>query len=451
MADLRITVRNLSELGGTFLSPAFFGFHNGAFDPINEGGTASFGLETLAEDGATASLTGEMRLVDSDSLDLVLQGAAGLIAPQEFTSTIATVDEQVNTHFSFASMVLPSNDAFIGTFYPRRLFSDDGAFLGAQNLVIDGSDVFDAGTEVNTELDAAFLNQLAPNTGLQQGGTIERHPGFNGSDGNPEGEGDRNILGGVNGFDELIDSIAADFTRPGAQVAEVHVNIVSVTIGSDARDVVRGTAADDLVAGGEGRDVLVGNGGFDFIDGGDGADKLYGGAGDDAIIGGADNDKIFGGSGRDTINGGTGRDWIRGDDGDDRITGGADKDYLFGGAGDDVLTGAGARDLIFGGDGDDYLDGGTGNDRFWGGSGADIFALVRGDGKDRIDDFDVTEDRLLFVNGPLSYSAMLQNARDIGGNMRIDYTPGYVSTNNDFVVLVGVNIEDLSVNNFLFA
>ena len=185
MTELRITVTNTSPAGGTFLTPTYFGFHDGAFDLFDVGEAASPGLESLAEDGAAATLAQERLAVSPDSQGIVVTGAQGPIVTQEVTTATIDIDGSVNRFASYGAMLLPSNDAFVGTDEAVTLFNEDGSFAGASRTVFTGADVYDAGTEVNTEEDAAFLNQTAPNTGVTEGGTVQLHPGFNGSAGNP--------------------------------------------------------------------------------------------------------------------------------------------------------------------------------------------------------------------------------------------------------------------------
>jgi hypothetical protein len=156
-------------------------------------------------------------------------------------------------------MLLPSNDAFIGTLNPVELFDENGDYLGDQILTFEGSNVYDAGTEVNTELDAAFINQTGPNTGETEGGVITLHTGFNGSEGNPDGDGDQIILGGNNAFGVPIDPTAADFTLEGAQIARVSIEEVAVRLGSAADEVFE---VSDFASAAR----IAGNGGADVID-----------------------------------------------------------------------------------------------------------------------------------------------------------------------------------------
>ncbi len=261
VVELRLTVTNTSPEGGTFLTPFWFGLHDEGFDLGNRGEVASAGLEALAEDGSFDAIAEELFAGDPDALGGAILGARGPIATGETAST--TILASTATPFiSLAAMLLPSNDAFIGTLNPVTLFDENGDYVGDQVLTFDGSRVYDAGTEVNTELDAAFINQTGPNTGETEGGVITLHPGFNGSEGNPEGEGDQIILGGTNAFGVPIDPVAADFTRDGMQLAQVSIEQVAVRLGSGADETfeVSDFSSAARIAGSGGTDVIDASG-----------------------------------------------------------------------------------------------------------------------------------------------------------------------------------------------
>ncbi|MEM1074139.1 MAG: spondin domain-containing protein [Pseudomonadota bacterium] len=428
MAELRITVRNTSETGGTFTTPFYFGFHDGNFDLFEAGEAASPGLEALAEDGTFGAIAGERLAVSPDSQGLVVAGAGGPIATQEITSNTISVDGSVNTQVSFGAMILPSNDAFVGTDDALALFDANGKFTGAQTVVFEGSDVYDAGTEVNTELDAAFINQMGPNTGEDENGVIELHPGFNGSAGNPDGEGDQIILGGTNAFGAEIDEVAADFTLPGAQIAVVHINTVVERQGSDKRDFIFGGRDDDIVDAGAGADIIFGGRGWDVLNGEDGRDKIFGGAGDDIINGGNGRDFINGGRDNDIIDGGNGRDFISGGAGDDYVNGGAGRDYINGNRGDDVLSG------------------GTGNDDVRGGFGDDVFVFAAGDGHDVIKDFDRRGDDqiALAIEGIDSFEDVYDAASWHKRGVELDFG------SDGSIYLENVSLSSLTEDDFVF-
>ncbi|MEO1675906.1 MAG: spondin domain-containing protein, partial [Pseudomonadota bacterium] len=400
MSELRVVVTNLAPTGGVFLTPFWFGFHGDDFNLFDIGGTASRGLEAIAEDGDFMPIRGEFSAAVPDGVAGIITGSAtGPIPTGDSNGVFVNVNALSNRFLSLAAMILPSNDAFVGTADAVELFDATGRFLGEQEILFTGADVLDAGTEVNTEMDAAFINQGANNTGIDENGVITAHPGFIGSAGNPAIEGEGTILGGVNMFGEEIDPVTADFTLPGALIASIHINIVERTNGTDGADFILGSAADDIVLAGAGNDNIQAGAGWDQIFAGDGNDFVTTGDGNDEIMAGNGNDFVGGGDGVDIIFGDAGNDRLFGDGGDDLISGGSGADRLFGGLGNDALfgddgndrlTGGLGSDTLSGGNGFDRLDGGSGDDFFLGGagfdvittgSGNDLIAYVRGDGR----------------------------------------------------------------------
>ncbi len=460
--DIRVTVQNTSEEGGTFLTPVYVGFHNGNFDLFDTGQAASAGLEQLAEDGSPAGLAAERLAASPGSQGLVVTGDAGPIATEETTSGTLSVDGSVNTEVSLAAMILPSNDAFIGTNQAVELFDADGNFLGAQTLVFNGTNVYDAGTEVNTELDAAFINQMAPNTGIDENGVVTLHPGFNGSAGNPVGDGDQIILGGTNAFGNFIDPTIADFTLPGAQIATIHINTVVETDLTDANDAFAGAQDDDIVNAGDGNDFVTGGLGWDVISGGadndllngnQGNDEIYGDEGNDAINGGINRDALFGGDGNDAIEGNGGFDELRGGDGIDQLLGGLGEDLLIGGRNNDFLGGNRGQDEIYGGGGNDEINGGRGDDIIVGnggfdilrgGDGEDVFVFTTGDDDDLISDFSNQDSLRLDINGVSDFNSVLAAAIETQDGVLLDFA------GQGSVFLQQTELDDLDASQFSF-
>ena len=459
--DIRISIRNTSDTGGTALTPFFAAFHDNSFDIYDLGDPASAGLEALAEDGNNSVIEAELLAADADAQSVNVAGAAGPIDTRELTSTTLSVNGLSNAYFATASMLLPSNDAFVGTASAIKVFDASGDFLGAQAIVFDGGSVRDAGTEVNTEVEAAFLNQTGPNAGDTEGGVVTVHPGFNGSLGNPGGT--QNILGGTNAFGNFIDPIEADFTQPGSQIAVVHVNIVETTNGSNGGDFLFTESADDIVHAGKGRDFVVTGAGWDEVYGGAGGDLIKLGKGDDIAKGGDGADAIIGGDGNDDLYGQDGRDKLLGGQGDDNLSGGVGVDLLFGGVGADVLNGDGGSDRLFGGDGDDHLNGGAGGDFVNGGDGDDIvgggagrdqllggkgddgFVFGTGYGRDTIFDFGNGDDSIaLSVEGVTTFADVLDAARITFTGLELKFGSG------DVLALGEVEIADLTSDDFSF-
>jgi hypothetical protein len=180
---IRVTVQNLAPANGTFQTPVWVGFHNGSFDLYDSGVPASTALERIAEDGDVGPLMAAFSAALPGATQGAIFGPGGPFAPGETSSMDFTLDplDLANRYFSYASMVIPSNDAFIANGNPLafQLFGATGTFLGADFVVL-GSQILDAGTEVNDEIPAntAFFGQAAPNTGVDENGVVHAHPGF---------------------------------------------------------------------------------------------------------------------------------------------------------------------------------------------------------------------------------------------------------------------------------
>lgn len=188
-----VTVQNLAPTLGTFQTPFWVGFHDGGFDTYDSGSPASLrfpmtnALERIAEDGDVGPLmqafTDQGFGTIQGTIGGVLGPAAGPIAPGETTSRVFRLDpdDPSQRYFSYASMVIPSNDAFFANANPlaHPIFDALGNFV-ATDILIDNTRARDAGTEVNDELPAntAFFGQAAPNTGVSESNNVGVHPGF---------------------------------------------------------------------------------------------------------------------------------------------------------------------------------------------------------------------------------------------------------------------------------
>lgn len=181
-ANIKVTIESLAPDNGTFLTPVWTGFHDGNFDLYNRGEAASPGLESIAEDGDFATLNMEFLASGAGTVDEAVFGSP-VIAPGTTVTETFQLDKTLasSRYFSYASMILPSNDAFIANGDPlaHQIIDDEGNFIGA-DFIVAGSEVLDAGTEVNDEGETttAFFSQTVPNTGTTEGGTVELHPGF---------------------------------------------------------------------------------------------------------------------------------------------------------------------------------------------------------------------------------------------------------------------------------
>ena len=262
--QIEVTVTNLQATEGGLLTPFVLATQNDTYDFFNVGGTASGSLEALAEDGATGPRIDAA--LASGGVFAAVATPGGLLNPGDSRTVTfyANPNNPLTQNLSFASMFLPSNDAFIGNDDPTAIpiFDDAGNLIvrtGDDAFFITGDDVYDAGTEVNDEADATtpLLGQAAPNTGTTEGGVIRQHPGLIGSV--RAGGG---TVGGALTF------------APNGDFTDGNPLIASIQIGGtlDGNDTINGGAGNDTILGSEGDDTLVGGSGDDTIGGGDGSD-----------------------------------------------------------------------------------------------------------------------------------------------------------------------------------
>lgn len=121
------------------------------------------------------------------------------------------------------------------------------------------------------------------------------------------------------------------------------------------------------------------------------------------------------------------------------------KDVFTGYGHDDKLNGGAGNDQLDGGAGKDRIDGDVGGDKLTGGLGADTFFFAKGDGNDKITDFeagqagkDIIEfDKDLFDN----FTDIIDHAKDTNAGVVISYDGGKVT-------LLDIVIADLHNGDF---
>jgi CHRD domain len=188
---VNVTIENMAPGQGTFQTPVWIGFHNGTFDTYDGGTLASdlpipgsVAIERLAEDGSTGPISSDFSVFGAGSVQATLAGPNGPIAPGDRSTQafLLEASSPLDRYFSYASMVIPSNDAFIANGNPlaHPIFDDQGNFIAQDFFVAGPNAVNDAGTEANDELpvNTAFFGQSAPNTGVTESNPIITHPGF---------------------------------------------------------------------------------------------------------------------------------------------------------------------------------------------------------------------------------------------------------------------------------
>ncbi len=222
---ITVTVTSLQPADGAVLTPVFLAVQDGIYDMFNTGSLASPSVEEVAEDGSTGN-----RITAALNSGGVSEAVAtdGPLMPGQSLSVTFTVDPEdpLTQYLSFMSMVIPSNDAFIGNDDPQAidLFDASGELIvyqGSSAVIISGDQVWDAGTEVNDEVfeNTAFLpnmpifpGQTVPDTGVPEGSVISLHEGLQGS----------LALGGEPG-NVLTAFPGADFTEPGALLMQIEI------------------------------------------------------------------------------------------------------------------------------------------------------------------------------------------------------------------------------------
>lgn len=178
-ATLRFTITNTASTNGFAITPVYAAVHDGTFDAFTEGQAASQGIETIAELGDVSDLPAERLAVDPDSVAGVVFGPTipPLLAGETGSVDITIADPAMQRFFTFLSMIVPSNDTFIGNDNPLAymLFDAAGQFLGPQTINVTGTQIYDAGTEVNDPLAGpAFVNGQDAMLGAEQGGVVTR-------------------------------------------------------------------------------------------------------------------------------------------------------------------------------------------------------------------------------------------------------------------------------------
>lgn len=197
--QVRVTVTSNVPTGGVALTPLWGGFHDGSFDSYNGGLSAQEGIERIAEDGnasvLSADFNGGYTYIDTDGagnavsarvLSSQLSGRVdGLVgsAPIQAGDSVSAVFNLVsgqNDFFSYATMLLPTNDALAFNGGPTA-HDVSGLFSGGAPVTFvigQAGTVNDVGTELNDfdfvadPLDVVPGGQTGPNSGDDEFGVV---------------------------------------------------------------------------------------------------------------------------------------------------------------------------------------------------------------------------------------------------------------------------------------
>ncbi len=184
-----VTITNLTR--GTTLTPVMVATHKRGVQVFQLGKAASTGLAALAEGGDFGPLS--TRLMNSGAAyDIASNGE--LLAPGASTTIMVKMAKHFR-HVTVASMLIPTNDAFIavnGVKGPKKRHR--------QKVIM--SPAYDAGSEPNDELCA---NIPGPSCG-GEGGSPDT-----------DGEGYVHIHAGIQGIGDLV-SADYDWRNPTARI-----------------------------------------------------------------------------------------------------------------------------------------------------------------------------------------------------------------------------------------
>ena len=154
-----VTIENLAAANSVSFAPLRVGFNNGSFDSFNLGQTAGAPIVSIAEGGGGGAWFPAFAAADpTATLGTVLGPGAPPLQPGQASSATFIVDSAINQFFTFAAMVIPSNDYFIGNDDPMqyRLFDASGN-LNLSSISLKASDIWESGSELFNPLNAAFL------------------------------------------------------------------------------------------------------------------------------------------------------------------------------------------------------------------------------------------------------------------------------------------------------
>ena len=173
LVNVTVTAQNLLPRNSESFAPLRFGFNNGKFDAFNTGQAATAPIVSIAEGGSGSAWFPAFAAADPGA---TLGTAGGILLPGATASTTVQVDTVRNPFFTFAAMVVPSNDFFIGNDAPTgfRLLDATGNLL-IGSIGQKASDIWDAGSEAFDPLAAAFLAIGNNDLRTPQNGVVTRN------------------------------------------------------------------------------------------------------------------------------------------------------------------------------------------------------------------------------------------------------------------------------------
>lgn len=177
IVDLTVTIENLAPANSVSFAPTRVGFHNGTFDPFNNGEAAGAAIISIAEGGTGSDWFPALAAADPNSLGgTVANGGPAIPAgnpsgPGNTATATFRIDTNSQGFFTFANMVVPSNDLFLGNDSPLQLFDSNGN-LQITSISQFGRDIWDANSEVAIAANGAFLVGGTNANRVEEGGLV---------------------------------------------------------------------------------------------------------------------------------------------------------------------------------------------------------------------------------------------------------------------------------------
>lgn len=154
--QLKVTVESLVPANGISFAPVHVGFGNGSFDAFDLGSAAGAPIVSIAEGGSGSAWFPAFATAEAGAMLGTVAFAP--LQPGGMWMNTFMVDAAINRYFTFASMVVPSNDHFVGNDDPKEyaLFGAGGA-LQIHSITVKAGEIWDAGSEAFDPAHAAFV------------------------------------------------------------------------------------------------------------------------------------------------------------------------------------------------------------------------------------------------------------------------------------------------------
>ena len=150
---------------GAHFSPLIGGVHNADVAFLEAGGTATPGIESMAERGRTATLTEEIQAAGANALSVLRKDSGpGATASDTFEAVTVTAD---HPRITLLSMIAPSPDWFVGVF-GLSLLDAEGNWAEALTVNLYP---WDAGTEGGDDFSFDNAATVPPGTIVSLRGT----------------------------------------------------------------------------------------------------------------------------------------------------------------------------------------------------------------------------------------------------------------------------------------